>query len=330
VFSTLPKDSINTNIHETFVAAAPAPVVPKNKEEWARQRDGWLAALKEKSFAGWPEEKMPLKTERKFSITRDGIKFEAFDFDSEQHVRLRLYVLTSAAAKQVQETVLSVTDETGWQDERGLLRVAFAEEMSEEMPPDTTEERKALGFKVRFETLREALKGSTSALAFLAPRGVGLSAWSGDARRQVQIRRRFMLLGVTLDSARVWDIRRACQTLRLVPQLAGAKLNLNAGGAMAVNVVYASLFEPGIDGLQLSSPAQSHRLGPDYLNVLRVLDVPQAMTMAAERGKVLVFSDENTGWEFPTSVSGILDWSRERFIVHISSVPTSLPLPRSQ
>ena len=325
VFATLPTDSINTNIHETFVAAAPAPVLPKSKAEWARQRDGWLAALKEKCFAGWPEEPGPLRLERKFSATRDGLTLQAFDFDSEPQVRLRLYVLASAA--KLQEILLNVRDEGGWPDELGWLRTAFETELLEEPPSDPA--RKWI-FKAKFETFREPLKDGTAAMAFFAPRGVGLSAWSGDARREVQIRRRFMLIGETLDSARVWDIRRACQALRLVPQSEGAKLNLNAGGAMAVNVVYASHFEPGIDGLQLSSPAQSHRFGPDYLNVLRVLDVPQAVTIAAERGKVLVFSDENTGWEFPTSVAGILDWSKERFIVHISSAPTSLPLLRSQ
>jgi dienelactone hydrolase len=327
VFTTLPKDSINTNIHETFVPTAPAPAAPKNKEEWARQRDSWLAALKEKSFAGWPTDPGPLRLERKFSATRNGLTLQAFDFDSEPEVRLRLYVLAGSAAAP-QEILLNVRDETEWADELGWLRTAFETELLDEPPSDLA--RKDGIFKGRFETFSGALKDGAAALAFFAPRGVGLSAWSGDARRQVQIRRRFMLLGETLDSARVWDIRRAYQALRLMPQSAGIKLNLNAGGTTAVNVVYASLFESGINGLQLISPARSHRFGPDYLNVLRVLDVPQAVTMAAERGKVLVFSDENTAWEFPNRVAGILDWSRERFSVHISSAPTSLPLPRSQ
>ena len=330
VFASLPTDSINTNIHETFVPPAPAPALPKSKEEWARQRDGWLAALKEKCFAGWPEEAGPLRLERKFSTTRNGLTLQSFDFDSEPQVRLRLYVLTSAAAKQVQETALNVSDEIGWQDERGLLRVAFAAEMSEEVPPDAAEERRAFGFKVRFETLREVLKESTSALVFLAPRGIGLTAWSGDARRQTQIRRRFMLLGQTLDSARVWDIRRACQALRLAPDTASSTLKLAGSGPMAVNLVYASLFEPGISKLQLSDLPASHRAGPDYLNVLRVLDVPQAVAMAAERGKVLMFSENVVGWEFPAGVASLLGWDKERFGVWLRPSPISLPFPKPQ
>ena len=50
-------------------------------------------------------------------------------------------------------------------------------------------------------------------LAWFAPRGVGLTAWTGDEKRQTKIRRRFQLLGQTLDGMRVWDIRRAIQTI---------------------------------------------------------------------------------------------------------------------
>jgi len=329
VFTTPPKDSINTNIHETFVAAAPAPVVPKSKEEWSRQRDTWLAALKEKCFAGWPEEPGPLLLERKFSVTRDGLTLQAFDFNSEPEVRLRLYVLTGTADKGVQEILLNVRDEKGWPDELGWLRTAFETELLDEPLSDPASKDGI--FKTKFETFRDALKNGTAAMAFFAPRGIGLSAASGDARRQVQIRRRFMLLGDTLDSARVWDIRRACQAMRLALQSSGGKLNLNAQGGMAVNVVYASIFESGIDGLQLGSPAASHRSGPDYLNVLRVLDVPHAVTMAAERAKVLISSQEETGdWKFPMDVANNLGWDKERFHVWLSTAPKSLPLPRGR
>jgi dienelactone hydrolase len=318
VFATLPADSINTNIHETFVPAAPAPSVPRSKDEWGSQRDGWLAALREKCFAGWPEEPGPLRLERKFSATRDGLTLEAFDFNSEPETRLRLYVLTRPTARP-QEILVNVHDEAGWPDELGWLRTAFETELPDEPPSDPT--RKDGTFKIQFETYREALKGGAGAMAFFAPRGTGVSAWSGDARRQTQIRRRFMLLGQTLDSARVWDIRRACQALRLVPRQSGSKLNLNAQGAMAVNVVYASLFESGIAGLQLNALAASHRSGPDYLNVLRVLEVPQAVAMAAERCPVRLFSTDTAAWQFPVEVAWRLGWDKARFLVQPPAGP---------
>jgi hypothetical protein len=123
-----------------------------------------------------------------------------------------------------------------------------------------------------------------------------------------------MLLGQTLDSMQVWDIRRACQAVR---ELRGKRvptpIALEGTGPMAVNAVYASLFEPGIDRLVLQSPPRTHRDGPDYLNVLRVLDIPQAVAMAAERRAVTIFGEDISGWEFPAGVAKRLGWDEDRF-----------------
>lgn len=313
VFSALPQDSINTNIHETFVPPAPAPALPKNKEEWTRQRDGWLAALKEKSFAGWPEEPGPLRLERKFSATRNGLTLQAFDFDSEPETRLKIYVLTGAATKQLQSTVLNVGDESGWRDKIASVRMVFEAEVREEMPPIAADERKLA--EAELEMLQEGLKDNGAALAFFVPRGIGLGAWSVDGRRQTQIHRRFMLLGQTLDGMRVWDIRRACQALRLLPLSAQSKLEISGKGQMAVNILYAALYEPGIDSLMLGALPKSHRSGPEYLNVLRVLDVPQAVAMAAERSEVKIISEMKDGWDFPSGVASRLNWDKSRFSV---------------
>jgi hypothetical protein len=109
----------------------------------------------------------------------------------------------------------------------------------------------------------------------LAPRGVGLTAWSGGDNRLAKIRRRFMLLGQTLDGMRVWDIRRAVQMLPAVPGMDTAKIKLHGEGPMGVNVLYAALFEPGVRKLDLVDLPKSQTEGPDYLGVLKVTDIPQ-------------------------------------------------------
>jgi hypothetical protein len=54
---------------------------------------------------------------------------------------------------------------------------------------------------------------------------------------------------------------------------------------MGVNALYAALFEPAIRDLELSDLPNSHAAGPDYLNVLQLLDIPQALALAGERVK---------------------------------------------
>ncbi len=128
------------------------------------------------------------------------------------------------------------------------------------------------------------LAGSVS--AYFSPRGLGADTWTGDARKQTQIRRRFMLLGQTLDSMRVWDIRQAIRAVRA--KYPSAELRVEGRGTQAVNLLYASLFEPGVSGMILSDLPASHQEGPDYLNVLRVLDIPIALKIAEGRFPVQV------------------------------------------
>jgi dienelactone hydrolase len=130
----------------------------------------------------------------------------------------------------------------------------------------------------------------------LATRGTGRQQWAGDAAKQVQLRRRFMLLGETVHSARVWDIMRTVQAVR-ASAWRRLPLRLEASGEMAVNALYASLFTR-VDELVLERLPSSHMRGPDYLNVLRVLDVPQALALAADRSRVELRGADAAEWTF--------------------------------
>jgi hypothetical protein len=146
--------------------------------------------------------------------------------------------------------------------------------------------------------------------AYFAPRGIGPSAWdTSESDRHTHIRRRFMLLGQTLDGMRVWDTRRVIQALRTIDGLADVPLRLDAEREMAGIALYASLFEPGIAELKLSELSKSHREGPDFLNVLRFLDVPQAVAMAADRAAVRIEQEGDSGWEYPLAVAERLGWN---------------------
>ncbi|MEN6576603.1 MAG: hypothetical protein ABFD90_09690, partial [Phycisphaerales bacterium] len=78
---------------------------------------------------------------------------------------------------------------------------------------------------------------------------------------------------------------------------------------------YAALFEPGVGQLDLTDLPATHAQGPTFLNVLRLLDMPQAVAMAAERANVLLRGGTAGGWQFPESVAASLEWDRERFRV---------------
>ena len=122
-----------------------------------------------------------------------------------------------------------------------------------------------------------------------------------------------MLLGQTLDGMRVWDVRRAIQALRRVDWLDDVPVALTAQHRMAGIALYASLFEPDIAGLDLRGLPDSHHDGPIFLNVLRYMDLPQAVAMAAERSRVRLYQENDSGWRFPQAVAEKLRWPEQQF-----------------
>jgi len=143
---------------------------------------------------------------------------------------------------------------------------------------------------------------------YFSPRGVARHRWDQSERKQIQNRRRFYLLGETLDAAQVWDTVRAIQVVDNDKNLANASLAIAASKELAGVALYASLFRRDIEMLELHNLSSSHRNGPNFLNVERYLDIPQALAMAAERSKIFLNQDDDTGWEYPQSVAKALNW----------------------
>ncbi|UCG56324.1 MAG: prolyl oligopeptidase family serine peptidase [Phycisphaerales bacterium] len=311
VFNKLPDDQINTRIQESFVQMAQPPAVPQSGDEWARQKRRWLRALRNKSFRGWPSQADagPLEVQQVSSVATDGIRLSAFDFTSQPHVRLRLYLVHRADCAQAEKVVLNVLDEDGWGQWLAAMRVKFADQLGGTSLPDPNESA--------FERHERIVKDSEIVLAYVAPRGIGPTPWDSDERKRTHVRRRFMLVGQTLDGMRVWDVRRAIQTLRSIDSLTDAPLELDGRGQMAGIALYASLFEPDIARLNLRHLPRSHRERPILLNVMRYLDMPQAVTMAAERSRVRIYQTDEPAWEFPKAVVERLGWPKKQFQVVI-------------
>jgi dienelactone hydrolase len=315
VFNELPADQRNTTIHETFVPAAVPPAAPQNASEWQTLRDGWLTALRERSFRGWPEDSGPPELRPTWEAERQGLRLAAYDFASQGPIELRLYVLHRAGLEKPELTVLNVLDEQGWLDALAMLRSGFAEELAGEAAPEHKTDA--------FDQQRQMLESFPWVMAYVAPRGVGPTAWDQNPEKQVQIRRRFMLLGQTLAGMQVWDVRRACQAARQLDLVAGAPLWLQAERDMAVVATYASLFEPDVARLDLWRMPRTHQAGPDLLNVLRFLDVPQALAMAAERSRVRAYEDDPAGWEFVSQTAEQLGWDAKQFQARSAEPPAA-------
>jgi hypothetical protein len=274
VFETLPSDAINTNIAETFV-----PVAKPEK----RSAEDMRIVLGKKVFAGWPEEQPWQIYPRIFSIERDEIRFVAWDFPTQSGVWLRLYLLERSTGKRPDKVTLAVLEKSGWKNWLAGMKSRFAGELTEELSAVKVDADPAV-----WTAIQEEVKQGKSSLAFFAPRGAGLNAWTGDEKAHTRIRRRFMLLGQTLDGMRVWDIRQAIQAVHYLREDDKAIIELKADGTMAVNALYAALFEPNVRSLDLEKLPKSHREGPDYLGVQKICDIADVLEAVKSRAEVKV------------------------------------------
>jgi hypothetical protein len=217
---------------------------------------------------------------------------------------LRLYIAHRAGLDRPGSIVLNVLDDRSWTEMLAAYRVAFADQLSDETLPDADADA--------FRKIADSISGSDAALAYVAPRGIGPTAWDSSSRKQIQHQRRFYLLGQTLDGMRVWDVRRAAQALRSLDGLKAAPLSMQSWRQMAGVTLYAALFEPELVQVDLHGLPSTHRDGPYLLNVNRYLDLPQAAAMAAERFRLILHDVDPADWQFARSVADALAWPGEQ------------------
>lgn len=307
VFQELPKDERNTTLDQSFVAKAAVSSVPNSKESWQIQKDAWMQALKSQVFAGWPQQVAVVGLTERGVDDAAGIQMSTHDFESEPGIRLRLY-LTHPAGLRLEDlelVTLNVLDAEGWRDFCQTYASRFAkliETVASVEPDEKAFERE----KKMFETFKWGM-------AYVCPRGIGATEWSGNEKTQTHRLRCFYLLGQTLDSMRVWDIRRSVQALKQISGMGTKPLWIQAHRDMAADAVYASLFEEGISRLDLHEMPNSHELGPAYLNILKYLDLPQAVAMAAERTKVIMYSSDDQIWKYPAGIAKLLKLSEKQW-----------------
>jgi len=278
VFETLPADNINSNIADSFV--------PLAKPE-TKSADELRAELREKVFSGWPDDNLPPEAKQIFSVQRDNVRFSAWDFTSQHDVSLRIYLLENVSAKPEQVS-LQVLNQSAWTNWLPIIK-SFWNGQAEngnviagEFADETISANAAA-----FEQSKSKLSDGKTALAFFAPRGVGLTAFSGDDKQLTKIRRRFMLLGQTLDGMRVWDIRRAVQLIQ--SETSPAKIELDADGNEAMNALYAALFETSVKKIDLANLPESQKTdGSDYLGVLKFTDIPQIAGAVASQTELKI------------------------------------------
>jgi dienelactone hydrolase len=154
------------------------------------------------------------------------------------------------------------------------------------------------------------------------PRGVDETRWTRKNPPNY-VERSHVLLGRTVDTGRVWDIIAAARHLHAGH--AGIPLYVvGEDPAAAVLAAYAALLEPEIAGVIAVNPPASHMdaNAPQFLNVLRVCDIPDVLGMLAPRP--LTIHGQAGDWEKVARIYSAADARDKLRIEAIGKAPVRI------
>ncbi|APZ90814.1 Acetyl xylan esterase (AXE1) [Fuerstiella marisgermanici] len=320
VFETLPADERVTSIDEDFAPQSqPADArhlkrILDHQKEWTEQS---LADLKNQSFAAWPKDSELPTTE---AVTESKpLKLSKQILNGDQSAQgMRLHFESQASVPLFVDVIVPVGSDAGEgdlqskiSDLKAVKLVILNDQQWNNYKQQCLAEAdsKAEGDDIAAE-IKEHIK-SGSAVAVFCPRGVGPHAWTGDERKQIQIRRRFQLIGTTADAMRVWDIRSALSLLRAQsPKL--QNVVVEGEGTSGWLALTAILFSgDGVEG-QFSKLNTTRDEFPIYLNASRTLAPADFVALALRKSRVRIDKSDKDLSQFIDKLANNDRWTGQR------------------
>ncbi len=293
VFKELPKDSINAKIAASFGPPCPAPVIPKSKEEWVGIVKAKKAFLLEKVFRRLNAAKgetlqvstAMLGKSSELELSR------VVAFDTDQETYGQRYVIRKIGAKP-KKVFLQVMDDAMWEASKGQVNMDEA---------------------LKTPELEKAVKEGSAELVIYCPPGVGEWKLNADAKERNQLARRALLIGDTLAGMQVLDLVRVISTLKEASER-DAEITISASGDLAGVAVYASIFGGRPVTLDLTALPSSHLQGPILINVLRGMDLPEAVAISAETNVLKIKGVKADDFGYSLAVANGLGWGEGRLV----------------
>ena len=126
----------------------------------------------------------------------------------------------------------------------------------------------------------------------ILPRGGGPYRWTRKNPPNT-VERSLALLGQTVDAGRVLDI---ASEISQYPASRESQRLVGRGQA-GILAVYAAVFMPNVGEVVVIDPPTSHRDGPHFLNVDRVLDLPTALGLLAPDVKLTLINAKDPAFD---------------------------------
>jgi hypothetical protein len=155
------------------------------------------------------------------------------------------------------------------------------------------------------------------AILLCEPRGIGETLWTTKGPPNY-VARSHALLGRTVDAGRVWDVIAAARNIAAQKTPSGQLQRVMVAGKGSAGIIaaYAAALEPSIVEVRLVEPTPSlmDKGAPQFLNALRVCDVPDLLGLLAPRP--LRLDDANADQFARTKAAYEAAGATDKFEVH--------------
>jgi dienelactone hydrolase len=250
----IPASAVNYHVHDTWFPPRASAIL--NGGEGERRKAELLDLLQNRIFGWFPQEEIPFRTRPmrvKGGYAGQFAELGAFEFDTEPGVPVRVQLLQPKGRTGPVPLVIWIKGPAE--------HVHF---------PDVDE----------FHPLLRS-----HAVLVLTPR---FSARPLTGAEYTRIERTAAVTGRSIDSMRVWDVRRAMDWVIRDRHLPVTDIAVYGRGEAGLAGLYAAVLDPAVGHVVLREPPVSHLAGFALPTILRDTDVPEVSGLLAPRRLSLI------------------------------------------
>ncbi|MDH3246522.1 MAG: S9 family peptidase, partial [Saprospiraceae bacterium] len=294
VFDHLPTDAVNARIDESFVPRAPSVFEQLESASLPDLEGRYQEILRSQIFGFWPWEEEPMMEEVE-SSERDNTEVTLYELKTDEHTKLPIFHIENSGQSADQKSQIIVLDDTNWS--------AWAEYLDAFFPEHSL--WKDLGLDQSQQDEVQELIDANGSIYLISARGLGPAQFQGNDNKLIHIKRRFYLLGQSSDAMQTWDLKQALEVITAVRE--DETVRASAHRVEAGKLLYASLFTTDRLQLFLSDLPPSHNQGPYYLGIMRHMDMPASVLMAAGKHDITITSSSTSDSEHWKSLKSVAD-----------------------
>lgn len=270
--------------------------LPDNENEWSKTVMNSKTIFIRENFKHWNNKSIKNASEVITYENKDLILRE-YNFLNYKSKQLTLYILQSSRPKKSSLIVLNPLTEEGLTDFLSILRPAFEKYLKKYPLP-----------KPNMKSLAQHQRMFSKfdwAMAYLIPSGLKINNSISDRNINNDTTKKFQM---EYDKFVIGDIRRAIQTLRNESDFENIPLWIQAEKNMAVLSLYASIFEPNINRLDLYNLGLSKEYETFFKNKTKHLNILNALSISIKNTNIILYENAGNQWKYANAVASKLGW----------------------